>query len=154
MPEEADLLRVFTVERYRWAIRWYWTMIVLHAYLALTHFATLLDLGSIPKHYLLNIQTVAVLFQMFILCMMLQLFGTSEVNGELSERVVDFKMWLIFEIFMIITIIGTTMFYMLFRAVYRGSYIFEMEATEGRIDLSQDFMSNHVTVIILSVAQQ
>ena len=81
MPDEEDLSRVFTEEIYRWAIRWYWATVALHAYLALTHFATLLDLGSFPKHYILTFQTVGVLVQMFKLCVALRLFGKSEAVG-------------------------------------------------------------------------
>lgn len=132
IPDQADLEITFITEKENWAVIWYWTMIGLHVYLELIHVVTLLDFeSSVPEHIIIIFQTVGVLAQMFNLCIMLQLFATSDIKGGINERTEDFKIWMLFEIFMTMTSMINKVLYMTLRSINRVvSYLKCIKATE------------------------
>ena len=57
---------------------------------------------------------------------MLQLYATSEIYGTNLSAVEAFRNWILFEILMALSSIGTTIVYVLIRTIDRGSLQFEL----------------------------
>ena len=61
------------------------------------------------------------LLNMAHLCLMLNLFGTSEISGTKTKEIEGFLNWMFFEMTMIISTVFVTILFLLIRLFDRGS---------------------------------
>ena len=66
-----------------------------------------------------SLQLLAVLLETLNLCMMLQLFATSIVSGlKITPEATKFQIWVLCEIFVALSTILASMFYLLLRSYF------------------------------------
>ena len=133
VPSEEELELAFPQES--WLVNlWYYFCLVLHGLLTFVSMFDLFQFVAIDvlnwfsefdgfMHLVQVLSQLARLLAMINLCIMMHLFGNSQIEGkEYSPQVEGFLIWMFFEIMMIVSTILVTMMFLLKRSVDRISY--------------------------------
>lgn len=99
---------------------WFVFAAIMHLVLSIIHLITWIpeSLNETSPATYRSLQLVAVLFETLNLCMMLQLFGTSIVNGlEISPEATKFQIWIVCEILVALSTVITSTIYLCFRSI-------------------------------------
>ena len=86
-------------------------------------------------------QIVGRISNMGNLCLMLHIFGNSQIRGKSTESVEGLLIWMFFEMLMEISTIVATVIFLVIRSFDRGSW--ELEMAGG--DINNDFVSAYTT---------
>ena len=82
-----------------------------------------------------SVQLIAVLLEVYNLCMMLKLYGESVINGlKVTKDTQEFQFWMLIEIITIFTSICTTMLYLILRASGHRDQIGESASVDALTD--------------------
>ena len=136
---DRDYLNAAFPDKGQWAINWYWIALGLHLYLAFLQLAAILgtfcsDAGKRRGGRIQIMSTLGTIAQVFNLCAMLHLYSINVLHGqslsfpyndfelEAAKRInkfEEFKLWMLFEILVVLSTIGTSIVYLFQRTLIR-----------------------------------
>ena len=94
------------------------------------------------------LHTISRFANMVNLCVMLHLFGSSEITGSKTDKAEGFLNWMFFEMLMIISTISATVLFMVIRAFDRGAI--EFDDPDGKTDYNKDYIGAPSTQLKLT----
>ena len=83
------------------------------------------DLGPLATASFMAFQNYLAIIEMFNLCVMMHLYSVHAIDGKyVRDDVETFALWLLIEIYMIMSTVATAALYMLTRSMSRGALTF------------------------------